>query len=226
MKNIDYSKYKPFIGDTRWNNLKNKYALDHLRVKYYEAYGKDPSITYLIKDEIMFSDFTLPIVGSCYLIRGSFSFKVYFQSNYKDTLPSNNYTITIKVEKDQLNDMNIAFISNIINYFSGEKINLVVGDCYDKEYRFSFIDSKEVKKDKKLNEHGYLYFFERLCDNNTRNILYIGKSLQDGVKQEEIDKVNNDYVNKHFYDVLTYAKITQEELEKSNEYIRTRIGSR
>lgn len=224
MENIDYTKYEPFLGDERYVSLKHKYVLDFLRVKYYRVYGKDPSITFLYKDTIMFRDDTLPITGSCYYIRGSFPFKIYFQSCYKDGIPSNKYTVTIKTLKEYLNDVNLDFISSVIKNVTGEEINLVVGDCRDKEYSFSFIDLNKFKKNKYFNKSSYITFFELLCDNNTRNILYIGRDLKDGFTPDEINAVNIEYVDKHFKDVLQYAHISEDELRKSNEYIRSRIN--
>ena len=87
----------------------------------------------------------------------------------------------------------------------------------------SFIADKELSVFS-AKELGYYDFFDRLCDNNVRNIIYIGDSMKKGIKSETIDKVQSEIIDLH--KKLTVNEImSEEELEQSNEKIKKRILS-
>ncbi|MBO4245382.1 MAG: hypothetical protein J5892_01425 [Bacilli bacterium] len=225
MNQDDYKKYVPSIGDHRYQAFPGKFALDHLRVKYYEQYHKDPSITHLTSDEVAFYDPTLPIFGDCYYIRGPFSFKIYFQIYYQDQLPNNNGSLIIKIAKCDINDDNMMFICELIKYFTGQKVNLIVGNYLDNEYRISFINKKELSYPK-INEigyGGYYNFFDMLCDNCLRNIVYIGDDLKKDHDIEDIINVDNEFILKHQKKICEKLNIPNRELLKTNEAITKKL---
>ena len=115
---FDWKNYVPSIGDERYKKSPFKPAIDFLRVLYYAHYSVDPSINY-VDDNVVFYDPSLPIFGECYSVRGKFPFRIFFQSKYDGCLPDDTWTIAIKVDDKNLNDLwsnnqAISFCSSIV----------------------------------------------------------------------------------------------------------------
>lgn len=223
MENSGYKEYIPEIGDYRYKKIKHKFALDIIRVKYYEKYGKDPSISWT-DDRIMFYDPSLPIFGTCYFIRGIFPFKMYLQSTYENVLPNRNKTITFKVEKKHLTEENIAFLNELVRIFGSNEINLAFGDYIDREYTISYVADEEFKVEGKYNRWTYYGFFERLFRNNWRNIIYIGDSLKKFATDGEIEKVQKDFIERDKKLISKHLHRAEEYFEEQNQAVRSRFN--
>lgn len=111
----------------------------------------------------------------------------------------------------------------LIKIYSGDNVNLVLGNGVSTRGMLSFIADKELAV-YLGKEFGYYDFFDRLCDNNVRNVIYIGDSMKKGVKSETINKVQNEIIDLH-KKFTANEVMTEEELEKSNEKIKQRILS-
>ena len=231
MTREDYINYEPQIGDNRYANLPDKYAIDIVRREHYKKYGKDPSVTYLREARVLFYDYTLPIVASCYYIRGKFPFKIHLQL-YSDfplrphkEIPNPNLTVAISVEKERLTEENADFIIHLIKLFSDRNINLIVGDGVDKEYIISYISPIDFNKgtDARYNFTPYYGFFERLCDNNTRNIVYVGNDLKTRSTPEALERVEEEYFSCHKNRMIESGVFTEEGIEENNKVIRKKL---
>ena len=175
--------YVPEIGDQRYSKFYFKPTLDIIRIEYYKKYGKDPSINPSIDDNVMFTDPSLPISREAFCFRGKFPFKIYLQKNYENNQQDNSRTIAVKFAEKNFNDENLIFIFDLISKLTGKSSNLIVYDFLDNyRYTVSFISQFDMLP---CYVNYYYDFFERLCDNNYRNIIYIGDDLKYGVKVQQ-----------------------------------------
>ena len=69
----------------------------------------------------------------------------------------------------------------LIKIYSGNNVNLVLGNGVSTRGMLSFIADNELSV-YPVKDLGYYDFFNRLCDNNIRNIIYIGDSMKKGIK--------------------------------------------
>ena len=221
---FDWKNYVPSIGDERYKKSPFKPAIDFLRVLYYAHYSVDPSINH-VDDNVVFYDPSLPIYGECYSVRGKFPFRIFFQSKYDGCLPDDTWTIAIKVDDKNLNDDNLIFAISLINRFTGKNPNLIVSDMKESksETTIAFISKMDLICEAMGESKSYLDFFERLCDNNCRNIIYIGDDMKIGVSEDIINKVNSDFVERHKEILSDVFHIKLDELEIRNEYIRGKL---
>ena len=202
------NNYIPYIGDSRYHNLEHKFALDVIRVKYYLKYHKDPSITPL-NDIVPLYDHTFQATGTSYIIRGACTFKI-FLNNHKDCKENPNTDIMIEVNKDQFTDDNIVFMYGLIKLFSGNNANFIAGDLRNKNYVIGYISKK-----RHFNILNPLYcFISEFCDNNWRNIVYIGDDLKEGISEEEINHVNEDFIVFHQKGICEYLNISEDDFNE------------
>ena len=218
MDKKDYMNYVPKIGDSRYTKFTHKNFLDIIRVKYYEKYGKDPSISEGKVGGVVFSDETLPIYGTSYHFRGSFPFKIWFGISYKG---DNTGIVSIVAKKEELNDDNAEFMLDIIKDITNKDANLIFNNLDGTKITVSFIDSKSSVFLRDDSSRNYYRFFDLLCDNIYRDIIYIGDSLKDGVDEETLKRVDEKYVKRHKRMMVEDEKITKEELDARNEYVKT-----
>lgn len=249
-KNIEFFKYKiaeleyrvieleekkkgnlsiltPKYGDGKYATDSYKEAFDMLRVLYYNHFHQDLSFSPVPKRSMMFFDPTLWMPVDTYLVKGKIPFQIMFSSNYPNYKSDNTKSISIELPFEVLskeeNEEYLRCLLELIRIYSGDYVNLVLGNGVSTRGMLSFIaDSDLLMASSK--EMGYYDFFDRLCDNNVRNIIYIGDSMKKGVKAETIDKVQSEIVDSHKR--LTANEVMSEvELEKSNEKIKKRILS-
>ena len=69
----------------------------------------------------------------------------------------------------------------------------------------------------------YYNFFECLCDNSWRNIVYIGDDMKIGVSEDIINKVDTDYVLRDKELLCEFFGKDLARLEKRNESIRGKL---
>ena len=218
MDKKDYMNYVPKIGDSRYTKFTHKKFLDIIRVKYYEKYGKDPSISEGKVGGVVFSDATLPIFGTSYHFRGGFPFEIWFGISYKG---DNTSIVSIVAKKEQLNDDNAEFMLDIIKDITNQDANLIFNDGLCTKITVSFIDPKGNMFLNDDSSKNYYRFFDLLCDNIYRDIIYIGDRLKDGVDEETLKRVDENYVKRHKRMMVEDGKVTQEELDARNEYVKT-----
>lgn len=218
---------KPEYGDGRYMLSSNKEGLDMLRVLYYDFFKKDPSLSFITSDSSMFTDNTLPIEVNTYLIRGIFQFKIMFEGFYKDYIANNNHSIGIKISKEQLmkkgNNKYFKLLNDLIKLYTNCDINFICSDSLLKDYTISYISDKNFVYSGNLQEKRYYDFFELLCDNNLRNIIYIGETFKSNVSLEELKRVNNKFVHFHQELIAKQLGISYEKLLDDNNNIKKLI---
>lgn len=223
----DYHSRKPEYGDRRYKSFSCKNAIDMLRVLYYNYFGKDPNISFVENDYVMFGDPTLPISVFTYLIRGEVPFKIMFERDYDNYEAIDSCAVAINFERKIMNKENfekyLYFMMHILKIYSNNDVNLICSDGKNKSctlayigYRnFHYYDYSDFSKGKM-----YYEFFELLCDNLMRNIIYIGDTMKTNASSVEIEKVNSEFVNFHMKLVANVLGVTTEELAKENEDIK------
>lgn len=210
---IDYKNYVPKIGDERYSKFYYKSSLDIIRVEYYKKYQKDLSITQK-EYAAIFDDPSLQIWGIPYYFRGNFHFESYLQGDYEYSKPDDSNTITVKIDEKNINDESLSFAYNLINMLTGKDPNLIVGisDISKYVYTISFISKNDISI-------GYYNFFARLCDNNYRNIIYIGSDLTDDVNSDQINSVKNEFVDPGLANFAANFHMSVDEVEDFNNNI-------
>ncbi len=202
----------PQYGDFRYAKFLCKNAIDMLRVKYYELYQTDPSISEVYGINYMFYDSTLNIPVYPYKVRGNVPFEIMFTDYYINYAPCENNSIAIKLDRNQIlnfdNEESVKFIINLIKMYSGHEINFICDDI------IAYIGNDYFKYSNK-----YYDFFNELCDNTLRNITYIGDTLKDYGNLDEINKVNARFVDYHHQIKAEYRDMTLDELEDENRQI-------
>ena len=176
---FDWRNYVPSIGDERYKKSPFKPAIDFLRVLYYAHYSIDPSINY-VDDNVVFYDPSLPIFGECYSVRGKFPFRIFFQSKYDGCLPNDSRTIAIKIYEENLDDDILTFAIYLINRFTGKNPNFIVSDMRESksETTIAYVSKSDLVHEGMGKSKSYYNFFECLCDNSWRNIVYIGEEMK------------------------------------------------
>jgi len=227
LKKTNSSGLIPTYGDGKYATSSYKEAIDMLRVCYYNYFQQDPRILPVPKWDMMFYDPTLYIPVDTYLVNGKIPFYIMYSANYPEYKSDNTKSISIELPFEVLskeeNEEYLKLIIQLIKIYSGDNVNLVFGNGISTRGTLSYIGDKN-KGSCINNEDWYYNFFYELCDNNVRNIIYIGESIRKGVKSETIDKVQREIIDIHKR--LTASKLmTQEELEESNERIKKRILS-
>lgn len=217
----------PKYGDGKYAANSYKESFDMLRVWYYNHFHQDPSFSPVPKRDMMFYDPTLWMPVNTYLVKGKIPFKLMLSNNYPNYKSDNTKSISIELPFDILskeeNEEYLRCMLELIKIYSKDNVNLVLGNGISTLEMLSFISDKELSVYHE-KDFGYYDFFDRLCDNNVRNIIYIGDSMKKGVKHETIDKVQNEIINLH-KKYIANEIMTEEELEKSNEKIKQRILS-
>ena len=225
----NYRDYVPEIGDARYTNAKYflQPALDIIRVDYYNRYHKDPSIN-PHNDNVVFLDDTLKLLGKCYCFRGRFPFRIYLQDSYSK-LPNDTKSIALKIADDlsgkDLTDENLSFTYDLIKKFSGNAPNLVVANMEEGKYKYviSYISQRYFHSRYHTLSWAYEEFFDELCDNMFRNIIYIGDDLKKGVSEDTIRLVETKYVKYHLFELSKIFHMSVEELEEQNDSFRKRL---
>ncbi len=215
-----YAPKKPELGDMRYIKLGHKNALDILRVSYYDIFGKDPSISFVSNDFVMFDDDTLPIYVDTYLIRGEIPFKIMFRSYaneaYRDYRPDEKYSVGVKFDISNFSkngfEKYLRLMLFLIKSYTNNDVNFICGG-YD-SYTLTYINKKEFE---------YYEFFNLLCDNMGRNIIYIGDTMQQNVSEEEIQKVYRDFVVPHISGMASCFGVSKEDLIKTNNDVKNYV---
>lgn len=217
----------PKYGDGKYATNSYKEAFDMLRVWHYHHFYQEPSFSPVPKWDVMFYDPTLWMPVDTYLVKGKIPFQIMFSDNYPNHKSDNTKSISVELPFEVLskeeNDEYLRYMLELIRIYSGENTNLVLGNGVSTRAMLSFIADGDLSMYSR-KELGYYSFFERLCDNNVRNIIYIGDSMKAGVKPETIARVQSEIVD--FHKRLTAREgMTEEGLEQSNEKIKKRILS-
>ena len=221
---FDWKNYVPSIGDERYKKSSFKPAFDFLRVLYYAHYSVDPSINY-VNDNVIFYDPSLPIFGKGYSVRGKFPFRIFFQSKYDGCQSDDSRTIAIRVDDKNINDDNLIFAIYLINRFTGKNPNFIVSDILNDKFvtTIAYVSKSDLVHEGMGESKSYYNFFECLCDNSWRNIVYIGEEMKIGVSKDIINKVDTDYVLRDKELFCEFLDIDLARLEKRNESIRGKL---
>lgn len=217
----------PKYGDSKYAADSYKEAFDMLRVWYYNHFHQDPSFSPVSKRNMMFYDSTLWMPVNTYLVKGKIPFQIMFSANYPNHKFDNTKSISVELPFEILskeeNEEYLRCMLELIRIYSGDSVNLALGNGVSTRAMLSFISDRDLSIYSR-KEMEYYEFFNRLCDNNVRNIIYIGDSMKKGVKSETIDKVQSEIVDLHKR-LIASEVMTEEELEQSNEKIKKRILS-
>ena len=217
----------PIYGDGKYATDMYKESFDMLRVWYYNHFHQEPIFKRITKRYMMFYDSTLWMPVYTYFIKGEIPFQIMFSYNYSNHKSDNTISISIELpfeilSKEENKDY-LQYMLELIKIYSGSSANLVLGNSTSTQGSLSFIADRDLSSPYGKN-FGYYDFFDRLCDNITRNIIYIGDSMKMGIKPETVDKVKNNFVEFHKRIIATEV-MTKKELEQSNEKIKKRILS-
>lgn len=217
-----YCPKKPILGDERYKKFPDKNALDILRVLYYDFFHQDPSLS-LTKDHIMFGDPSLSIWTQNYLIKGEIPFTLMLTANYQNYNPIEDYSVGIKLAKKNLSkEMGpeyLKLIAQLIKRYTNNEMNFICCDGGNEFCTLSFIGDIDFGYHPS-NQKMYYDFFARLCDNNLRNIVYIGEKMKENATEEEIQKADSEIVLPNRQIIAKNLGISLEELTKSNEELR------
>ena len=112
---------------------------------------------------------------------------------------------------------------DIIKDITKQDANLIFNNLDGTKITVSFIDPKGNMFLNDDSSKNYYRFFDLLCDNIYRDIIYIGDSLKDGVDEETLKYVDENYVIRHKNLMVEDGKITKEELVARNEYVKTKF---
>ncbi len=230
-KNGGYISKKPELGDDRYQKFIFKNEIDTLRVLYYDYFHKDPSL-YPTADDVMFGDPTLPIYTSSFLIKGEIPFKLMLTEKYPNYQPNEKYSVGINFDKNNLSKEisreYLQFISELIKKYSNNDINFICCDGFNKGHNFNnctlaYIGENGFFKTYASNLRMYYEFFDRLCDNNLRNIVYIGDTMKENAPLDEIDKVETKFIAPHTEYIAEILGVSIEELVKTNKELCSRV---
>ena len=215
----------PKYGDGKYANAEYKETFDMLRVWYYSHFHQEPNFSPVPKWDMMFRDPTLWIPVNTYLVKGTIPFQIMFTDNYPTYKPNNTKSISIELPFDILskveNEEYLRQMLELIKLYSGDNVNLVQGNGTSTRGMLSFIAEQQFPT-YLTKENAYYGFFEDLCDNNVRNIIYIGNSMQKGVNPKTIARVQSEIIDLH-RGLTTNENQTEESLEQSNEKIKRSI---
>lgn len=222
---------RPEYDDRRYRSFgKSKLAIDMLRVLYYEFFGKDPSISFLENDYVLFGDPTLPIYVSTFLVRGEIPFKIMFEEYYTDYKPVEDSAVAIvfdgKIMTKENYDKYLFFMIKLLKLYSNNNVNLICSDGIRKNYTLAYIGNRDFcyyNYTGDVKEKMYYYFFDLLCDNNWRNIIYIGDTMKMGARESEVLQVASEFVVPHTEFIASKLGMTYSEFVKSNEAFKNHV---
>ncbi len=217
----------PKYGDDKYASDNYKETFDMLRVWYYNHFNREPNFSKAPKRNMMFYDPTLFLPVNTYSIKGNIPFQIMFSANYPNHKSDNTKSISVELpfeilSKDE-NENYLKYMLELIRIYSGDNANLVFGNGLNTKGTLSFIANRNISPSSRKG-NDYYDFFDRLCDNNVRNIIYIGDSMKKGIKQETIDKVQSNIIDFH-KKLMTNETVSKEKLENTNEKIKNRILS-
>lgn len=226
-KKDNSSTLAPEYGDGKYATDYYKDTFDMLRVWYYNHFHQDPNFSPVPKWDMMFYDSTLWMPVNTYLVKGKIPFQIMFSNNYPNHKSDNTKSISVELPYEILskeeNEEYLKCILELIRIYSGDNVNLVLGNGISTRGMLSFIADRDLST-YSSKEMAYYEFFNNLCDNTIRNIIYIGDSIKKGVNFETIDRVQSEIVDLHKR-LAASEVMTEKELEKSNEKIKKRILS-
>ena len=216
----------PYKGDNRYCKLPNKPFIDDLRVKFYEGYDhKDLSISYMGVQEAFNNDFHLNV--HAYSIRSKIQFLLLCEQLYDFLTPNLKPTIIARLpivsifDHDAGNAINL--LVNFIQEHTGSPVNFIYTDRGLKEVSFARIGNGTLKQSK-MGYYNFFYnFFDSYDDSWVKNVIYIDSKRQECVSQEEIIKVNNEFINPYHIKIAQELGIANETLNSFNEIIKERI---
>ena len=215
--------YVPVRGDERYQDYPNKASLDELRIKHFNLFNVDPLITYYGNGPMF--DESLYAYSDFYGVKGTIPFKLAYSSFDPRLVNDPRATIGIKISKKEFeksNDKQIDFLRSIIKEYTDGDINLVLTDALIQDIIIAHISRKEfnftVKKEK-----DYYYFFKELCNSMSRNIVFIGDSMKDGVNTQSIFDVQTGFINPGKKTIAKLNNTSEEKIEEVNESIRKKV---
>lgn len=219
----------PRYGDSKYQNYPDKEALDMLRVLYYEQFHQEPNISRITSDYTMFGDETLPIYVSTYSTKSPLPFKIMFETKYKDYKPKPDYALGIILARQLIakeeNEEYIHLILELFKKYTTHDLNFICGDGQNKTCTLAYIGENDFSHHRS-KEKDYYEFFNLLCDNLYRNIIYVGDTMKENAKESEIELVQNEFILPHIDEIARYQGITTPELTASNERIKKYILDR
>lgn len=218
----------PEYKDGKYASCIYKEAFDMLRVCYYNYFHQDPSLSPVPKWNMMFYDPTLWLSVDTYLVKGRIPFHIMFSDNYPNHKSDNSKSISIEFPfevftKDE-NEEYLRCMLELTRLYSGDSVNLVFGNGISTRGTLSFIAKGDLFMYSR-GETDYYEFFDRLCDNNVRNIIYIGETMKKGIKSEMLNRVQSEIIDLHQRLTANASEVTIEKLEESNVKIKKRILS-
>ena len=215
--------YIPCVGDERYDIFPNKRAIDTLRIKHYDLFGNDPSITYC-DNSPMFDDSSLLVSANVYKIKESIPFKLKIYGGGKDTESCPEASILATFSKNHFKlaeiDKYVGLVASFIKEYTDKQINFIYTDVLLDEVHFAKIDDSLYSFN---GQKRYYQFFYNLFNNLGRNIVYIGDSMKDGVPLEEVNGVCQDFINPSREIIARNQDMTLEELEEINEEVRKKV---
>ena len=227
IKELEGEVLQPAYDDGKYASSTDKAALDMLRVFYYERFKKEPNISRKVVCGPMFRDPTLNILVNKYSIIDEYPFVIMFSDDYPEHTSDDKLSISIEVPygvlPEEENEDHLRFLLGLIKLYSGETVNLVLSD-WDYRTILSYIGISDLRP-YSIRDQAYIDFFDRLCDNMTRNIIHVGESMQVGVSQEALELVQRKYIDIHAMTIVKRGNlgISMEELKDRNQKIKSRI---
>lgn len=214
----------PKYGDGKYASSYYKEAIDMLRVWYYKYFQQEPVFSPNPKWDMMFYDPTLWMPVNTYLVKGKIPFQLMLSANYPNHQSNDTQSVSIELPfeiiANEANEHYFKALLELIKIYAGKPANFAFGNRVSTKGMLSFIANKDMYS---YREDDYYDFFDRLCDNNVRNIIYIGESMKKGVKVEYINKVQSEIIRDHQRLTARSGKMTIEELNEANEKIKKRI---
>ena len=216
----------PYKGDNRYCKFPNKPLIDDLRVELYEKYeSKDLTITYLNVQEAFNNDFHL--YAQTYMIRSKIKYTIMFEQLYDFSKPDLKPSIIVRLPLTSLFDTDAGILINILVYFiqehTGSPVNFIYTDRELSEVSFARIGNGTFRQ----NTMGYYNFFYNFYDSYDdswlKNVIYIGSKMKECTSQEEIVRVNNEFLLPYSIRIANELGIANETLNSFNEIVKERI---
>ena len=220
----EIKKSTPKKGDSRCANFPHENALLNFRINHFKLFGEDPSISYSGEGP-MFGDNSLTAYSDFYDVKGTLPFKLVFSScdarEEKDAKASIGMTLC-KDDFLRASDEQIKFLINYIKDYSSNPINFVLTDGRLNKIIFARIASKDFNFTLD-GRRDYVLFFSQLFDTMYRNIIYVGDTMKDGVKSDDIKKVQAKYIDNAHIQIAKEQNIARADLKRQNDDIRRKI---
>ena len=127
--------------------------------------------------------------------------------------------------KKWLEEHNVKYkeINLLTTKLTDEDINLIYTDGALENIYFSRIDKSDYPFCVKRR---YYQFFHNLFDNLGRNIVYVGDSMKDGVPLDEIQEVEESFIDSDHRIIAKRNNMSEEELNNLNSDIRRKVLER